>query len=338
MYVEASWSQSLSDWLMSHRRMFEFFGGVPQIVVPDNLKSGVTKPNGYEAVVNRSYQELSEHYGSCVIPARVGKPKDKAKVESGVLLASRWILASLRDRRFFSLEQANEAIGICLERINNKKMRSFDKSRRELFEQIDKPVLGKIPTRPYEVVFWKRATVNIDHHIVFEDHFYSVPYSLVKRGVEIRSTEKLIEIFLRDTRVASHRRSFLKGGYSTEISHRPPSHKAQLEWTPERIINWGSKKGKNTGLFIKRLIESKQHPEQGYRSALGVIRLAQKHGEDRLNLACGKAMAIGAIKYQTVKNILKNKMERANVKRTEKQQQDFFTSNTNVRGKDYYYQ
>ncbi len=336
MYVEATWTQGLSDWLMSHRRMFEFFGGVPQIVVPDNLRSGVTKPDRYEAVVNRSYEELCDYYGSCVIPSRVGRPRDKAKVESGVLLASRWILASLRDRRFFSLYEANEAIRVCLERINNRRMRHFGKSRRELFEQIDRPVLGRLPVRPYELAFWKRATVNIDHHIVFEDHFYSVPYHLVKRGVEIRATERLLEIFFRNIRVASHRRSFSRGGYSTETSHRPPSHQKHLEWSPERIINWGRQKGKNTGLFIKLLIESKKHPEQGYRSALGVIRLARKYGEDRLNLACGNAIAIGAIKYQTVKNILKNRMEKANVKKTEKQQQSFFTSNTNVRGKDCY--
>lgn len=337
MYVEATWTQGLSDWLMSHRRMFEFFGGVPRIVVPDNLKSGVTKADRYEAVVNRSYEELCEHYGCCVIPARVGKPRDKAKVESGVLLASRWILGSLRDRSFFSLYEANEAIRCCLEKINNKKMRHFGKSRRELFERIDKPVLGKLPARPYELSFWKRATVNIDHHIVFENHFYSVPFHLVKRGVEIRITERLIEIFHRNTRVASHTRSFSKGGYSTQMSHRPLSHQKHLQWSPERIINWGRQKGKNTGLFIKLLIESKKHPEQGYRSALGVIRLAEKYGEERLDLACTNAIAIGVIQYRTVKNILKNKMENANVKKIEQQkQQSFFTSNTNVRGKDYY--
>ncbi len=229
-----------------------------------------------------------------------------------------------------------EAIRVCLETINNRKMRHFGKSGKELFEQIDRPVLGRLPVRPYELAFWKRATVNIDHHIVFENHFYSVPYDLVKRSVEIRATERLIEVFFRNTRVASHRRSFSRGGYSTETSHRPPSHQKHLEWSPERIINWGKQKGKNTGLFIKLLIESKKHLEQGYRSALGVIRLARKYGEDRLNLACGNAIAIGAIKYQTVKNILKNRMEKANVKKTEKQQQSFFTSNTNVRGKDCY--
>lgn len=337
MYVEATWTQGLSDWLMSHRRMFEFFSGVPRIVVPDNLKSGVTRANRYEAVVNRSYEQLCEYYGCCVIPARVGKPRDKAKAESGVLLASRWILASLRGRRFFSLYEANEAIGGCLEKINTRKMRHFGKSRRELFEQIDRPALGRLPIRPYELAFWKKATVNIDHHIVFEDHFYSVPFHLVRRSVEIRATDRLIEVFFRNTRVASHTRSFSKGGYSTQISHRPSSHQKHLEWTPQRIIHWGKQKGKNTGVFIKLLIESKKHPEQAYRSALGVIRLAEKYGEERLDLACEKAMGIGALKYQTVKNILKNKMETAHVKKTQQpKQQGFLNSNINVRGKDYY--
>ncbi len=247
MYVEATWTQGLSDWLMSHRRMFEFFGGVPQIVVPDNLRSGVTKPDRYEAVVNRSYEELCDYYGSCVIPSRVGRPRDKAKVESGVLLASRWILASLRDRRFFSLYEANEAIRVCLERINNRKMRHFGKSRRELFEQIDRPVLGRLPVRPYELAFWKRATVNIDHHIVFEDHFYSVPYHLVKRGVEIRATERLLEIFFRNIRVASHRRSFSRGGYSTETVTVPPPIRSTWNGVLSVLSTGGDKKERTRG-------------------------------------------------------------------------------------------
>lgn len=338
-FVEATWSQGLSDWLMSHRRMFEFFGGVPQILVPDNLKSGVTKPNRYEAVMNKSYQELCEHYGTCAIPARVRKPKDKAKAEAGVLLASRWILAALRNQTFYSLQELNDAIKALLENLNNKQMRHFQKSRKEMFLEIDKPALNRLRSTPYEFSQWKKATVNIDHHIVFDNHFYSVPYQHIKRLVDVRATDKVVEIYYRSERVATHRRSFAKGRFSTEISHRPPSHQASLEWTPERITAWGKSKGENTGLFIRYLIESKQHPEQGYRSALGVIRLSDKFGADRLNRACGNAIAIGSVHYRTVKNMLENSMDKIDQtkKQNDEKQKDFFSSNENVRGKQYYH-
>lgn len=338
-YVEATWSQQLPDWLTSHKRAIEFFGGVPQIIVPDNLRSGITKPDRYESEINRSYQELAEHYGTCVIPARVRKPKDKAKAEAGVLLASRWIIAALRNKTFYSLEDLNDAIAVILEKLNNKQMRHFKKSRQELFESLDKPALGRLPEVPFQYSEWKKATVNIDHHIVYEDHFYSCPYQLIKHPVDIRATNTTIEIFHRSERVASHRRSHKKGGYSTELSHRPLSHREHLKWTPERIINWGKSKGQNTGLFIEHLITIKAHPEQGYRSALGVIRLSDKYGAERLNQACGNALAIGTISYQTVKNMLKNGMDKVPLptKKQDFKQQEFFISNENVRGKNYYH-
>ena len=338
-YVEATWSQTLPDWLMSHRRMLEYFGGVPQIFVPDNLLSGVTKPDRYEAGVNRSYQDLAEHYGTCVIPARVRKPKDKAKVEAGVLLASRWILAAIRNKTFYSLEELNEAIAVLLVNLNDKKMRHFKESRRQLFEEIDKPELGALRSEPYIFAEWKVARVNIDYHIVFDDHFYSVPYQLIKEEVQVRATHQTVEVIYKSERIASHRRSHRQGGFTTEPSHRPASHQAHLEWTPERIIQWAKSKGGNTGLFIQHLITTKPHPEQAYRSALGVIRLGDKYGKDRLNQACGNAIAIGSISYQTVKNMLKNGMDKVAPpsKAKENKQQDFFVSNHNVRGKEYYH-
>ena len=339
-YVEATWSQGLSDWLMSHRRMFEYFEGVPQILVPDNLKSGITKPDRYEAGVNRSYQDLAEHYGTCVIPARVKKPKDKAKAEAGVLVVSRWIIAALRNKTFHNLEDLNESISILLERLNNKKMRHFKKSRRELYEILDKPVLGVLRETPYEFSEWKKARVNIDYHVVFDDHFYSAPYLLTKHEVDVRATHSTIEVFYRSERIASHRRSYRKGGFTTDDSHRPKSHQEHLKWTPERIIRWGKSKGANTGLFIQNLITSKAHPEQAYRAALGIIRLSDKYGINRLNQACGNAIAIGSISYQTVKNMLKNGMDRISPpspQKQEKKQLDFFISNENVRGKEYYH-
>ena len=339
-YVEATWSQVLSDWLMSHRRCFEYFEGVPQIIVPDNLRSGVTKPDRYEARINRSYQDLAEHYGACVIPTRVRRPKDKAKVEAGVLLASRWILAALRNTTFYSLEELNEAIWELLEKLNNKKMRHFKRSRRELFESVDKPALGILRTEPYVFSEWKQARVNIDYHIVFDDHFYSVPHPLTGQEVQVRATSQTIEIFLKSDRVASHRRSHRKGGFTTDESHRPISHQEHLKWTPERIICWGKSKGENTGLFIRHLITTKAHPEQGYRSAQGIIRLADKYGSQRLNQACGNAIAIGSISYRTVKNMLKNGMDKVappSSKSRDLNQQDFFASNENIRGKEYYH-
>lgn len=339
-YVEATWSQSSPDWLMSHRRMLEFFNGVPQILIPDNLRSGVTKPDRYEAIVNRSYQDLGEHYGTCIIPARVRKPKDKAKAEGGVLLASRWILAALRNRTFHSLEELNEAIAILLEKLNNKIMRHFKKSRKELFEIIDKPALGVLRPEPYIFSEWKGARVNIDYHIVFDDHFYSTPYQLIKKEIQLRATSQTVEIFYKSNRVASHRRSCRKGGFTTEESHRPKSHQEHLKWTPERIISWAKSKGDNTELFVQKLIAAKAHPEQAYRSALGVIRLSDKYGSDRLNQACGNSIAIGSIAYQTVKNMLANGMDKvappASKKKTDKQL-DLFALNKNVRGKEYYH-
>lgn len=337
-YAEATWSQKLPDWLMSHRRMFEYFDGVPQILVPDNLLSGITKPDRYEAAVNRSYQNLSEHYGTCVIPARSRKPRDKAKAEAGVLLASRWILAALRNKKFYSLEELNEAIAVLLEKLNNKKMRHFKKSRRELFETIDRPALGNLRAESYVFSEWKKARVNIDYHIVFDDHFYSVPYQLVKEEVDIRATSHTVEIYYKSKRVSSHRRSNQKGGFSTDPGHRPPSHQAHVKWTPERIINWAKQKGSDIGLFVQYLITSKAHPEQAYRAALGVIRLSDKYGCERLNRACGNAIAIGSIQYRTVKNMLKNNMDKVGpVTKSDKKQQDFFVSNQNVRGKEYYH-
>lgn len=339
-YVEATWSQTLPDWLMSHRRMFEYFNGVPQILVPDNLLSGITKPDRYEATVNRSYQDLAEHYGTCVIPARARRPKDKAKAEAGVLLASRWILAALRNKTFYSLEELNESIQELLVKLNNKKMRHFKKSRKELFEAVDKPALGTLRSKPYVFAEWKQARVNIDYHIVFDDHFYSAPYQLIKQEVQVRATSQTVELLYKSGRVASHRRSHRKGGFTTDPAHRPKSHQEHLKWTPERIINWAKTKGDSTGLFIQHLITTKPHPEQAYRATLGVIRLSDKYGNTRLNQACSNAIAIGSISYQTVKNMLKNGMDKmvppTSKNKTDKQQ-DFFVSNENVRGKGYYH-
>jgi transposase len=337
-YAEATLTQALPDWLMSHRRMLQYFGGVPQIIVSDNLRSGVSRADRYEAGINPSYQELAEHYGFCVIPTRVRKPQDKSKVEVGVLLASRWIIAALRHKTFFSIEELNKEIEFLLEKINHKKMRYYKKSRRELFEEIDKSALGVLRQTPYEYAEWKDATINIDHHIVYDDHFYSAPYKLISKKIQVRATSTIVELYFKNERIASHLRSYKKGKFTTNPTHRPPSHQEHLKWTPERIISWARTKGENIALFVGSLIDRQAHPEQGYRSSLGVIRLTDKYGVARVNQACGNALAIDAIKYQTVKNMLKNGMDHVvSANNKNQKQKDFFTLNENVRGKEYYH-
>jgi transposase len=336
-FAEATFTQALPDWLMSHVRMFEFFGGVSQAVVPDNLKSGVSKPCFYEPVINLSYQDLVEHYGTCVLPAKVRSPKYKAKAEVAVLVAQRWILAALRDRTFYSLAELNVAIGALLEKLNNRTMRHLGKSRRELFESLDRPALKALPATRYEFAEWKTARVNIDYHVEFDHHCYSVPYALVQQESKIRATAQTVEIFIKGKRVASHPRSFVRGKYSTEPSHRPASHKLYAEWTPSRMVSWGNSIGDAVGTLIERMLKDKPHPEQGFRSALGIIRLADKYGAERLTKAAHKALAMNSPAYQTVKSMLKTGMEDVPLERTQPATQDCLVSNKNVRGKGYYH-
>lgn len=335
VFAEASWTQTLPDWLMSHRRMVEYFKGVTQILVPDNLKSGVTKPNRYEAKINRAYQEFAEHYDTCVIPARVRKPKDKAKVEVSVQVVSRWIIAALRNKKFYSLEELNEAIAGLLKKINERKMRHIGKSRLELYKQIDRPALKPLPQRPYEFGEWKEVTVNIDHHVEYGDAFYSTPHQLVQTTVWVRATNAVVEIYQNFERIFAHRRTYIKGKYVTEPSHRPIAHQEHAKWTPERIIGWAGSKGDIIGEFVKRLIERKVHREQSYRSALGVIRLCDKYGSERMQLACQKAIRIESISYQTINNMLKNGMEKM-APTDEELQMNLFSNHENVRGEKYY--
>jgi transposase len=341
-FATATFTQELPSWLDSHVRMFEFFEGVPQITVPDNLKSGVTKSDRYEAGINPSYRECAEHYGTCVIPARAGKPRDKAKVEANVLVAQRWILAVLRNRTFYSLNEVNQAIQELLEKLNNRTMRHVKESRRQLFERLDRPALKPLPSSRYEFAAWKKERLNIDYHIQYDDHFYSAHYTLVGEEVWCRGASETIEIFLKGNRIASHVRSFLKGKYTTLPEHRPASHRAHLEWTPSRIINWGKTIGPHTGTLIDQVIQSKPHPEQGYRSALGIIRLEKTFGRDRVEKAAEKALLLGSPSYQTIKTMLKRKMESVPLAKPvqstpQASQQLDLLSEENLRGKKYYH-
>jgi transposase len=305
----ATLSQELPVWLDCHCRMYEFFRGVTAITVPDNLKAGVKTPDRYEAEINMSYRELANHYNTCIIPARIRKPRDKGKVEAAVLVAQRWILAALRNRTFYSLQELNGAIAELLVRLNNKTMRHVKKSRRELYEQLDRPALKSLPEARYEFAEWKKCRLNIDYHIEFDDHYYSAPFQLIHEVLWCRAGAQTVEIFHKHRRVASHVRSFVKGNYSTLPEHRPASHRAHAEWTPSRIINWAAQLGPNTGTLVERVIAAKPHPEQGYRSSLGIIRLADKFGKDRVERAAAKALAIGSPSYKTVQTMLLRKME-----------------------------
>lgn len=309
-YAEATLSQQLPDWVGAHARMLMFFGGSTEIWVPDNLKSGVTGACRYEPEVNRTYQEMATHYGAVVIPARVRRPKDKAKVESAVQVAERWILAVLRDRTFFTLVELNAAIRELRDDLNRRPLQKLGVSRRELFERLDRPALKALPTDRYEISVWKTCRVNIDYHVEVERNVYSVPYQLARESVEARLTTSMVEIFFKNKRVASHQRRLGRGGVSTQLAHMPRSHRAHAEWTPSRLIRWAEKAGPATGHLVAEILRRKRHPEQGYRSCLGIMRLGRRYGNDRLEAACARAARLGAFSYQNVKNILSAGLDR----------------------------
>ncbi len=338
-YAEASLTQNLHDWIQAHVNCFAFFGGVPEIVVPDNLKSGITSPCRYEPEVNPTYQELADHYDTAVIPARVRKPKDKAKVEAGVKFAESWILAALRNHTFFSLGELNQAIAEKLSELNNKKFQKLPTNRRQQFEKLDKPALKPLPDRRYEYELWKKATVNIDYHIEIERHYYSVPYQLVKKQVDVRLTSRTVEVLYKNRRVASHKRSYHKGGFKTLPEHMPEKHKKYLEWTPARIIKWAGEAGPCTKKLVIEIINSKPHPQQGYRACLGIMRLGDKrYGRERLEAACSRALAIGSCSYKSIESILKKGLDQQPLMTGPAKTQSAPAMHDNIRGKDYYRQ
>ena len=310
-YAEASLSQDLPSWLSSHVRMYEFFNGVSEITIPDNLRSGVKRACFYDPEINPSYRDLAEHYGTCIIPARVRKPRDKAKVETAVLVAQRWILAVLRNQTFTSLAELNTAIWECLKRLNERKMRHIGKSRIELWESLERPTLKSLPQTPYRFAEWKKARVNIDYHVELDHHFYSCPYTLVHESVDIRSTDTTVEIFHRGIRIGSHRRSYQKGKFTTEANHRPKNHSVKMEWTPERMIGWAASFGPELGELIQQILQSKVHPEQSYRSALGAIRLAKHYPQHRVATAARRALDLKAPTYSCLKKILESGADQA---------------------------
>ncbi len=334
-YAEATRTQSLPDWIGSHVRTFAFLGGVPEIVVPDNLKSGITKPCRYEPDINPTYHAMAAHYGTAVIPARVKKAKDKAKVEAGVLLVERWILAALRNRTFGNLSELNEAIRDLLARLNDRPFQKLPGSRRTMFEAVDRPALRPLPATPYVFEEWSYARVGIDYHVDVDGHYYSVPYALVRKKVDIRATRSTVEVLFRGSRVASHARSFLKGRHTTVHDHMPSSHRRYAEWTPERIRRWAATVGPQTETHVGAIMEHRPHPEQGFRAALGIMRLAKQYGNDRLEAACKRASKYRLYSYKGVANILATGADRLDERKNTPDVPPIV--HDNIRGPGYYH-
>lgn len=308
-YVEAQWQQDLPNWIGGHVRALAFFGGVPEVLVPDNLKAGVHHPCRYEPDLNPTYQDFAQHYGVAVIPTRVRKPKDKAKVEVGVQVIERWIAARLRNRTFFGLADLNAAIRELLAELNGRSMRHLGQSRRQLFEALDQPALRPLPAQPYEFAVWKQARVNIDYHVEFEKHFYSVPYTLIHKEVDLRATDNTVEIFYQQQRQASHLRSAVAGRFTTLTEHMPPAHQHYAEWSPERFLRWAEDFGPHTAQLIAAVLGQRTHPQQSFRTCLGILGLAKRYTAERLEAACQRALPAGIRSYKGVRNILEAQLD-----------------------------
>lgn len=333
-FVDVTWSRSLPDWTMSHVRMFEFWSGVPELVIPDNEKSAVHKASRYEPELNATYRDLAAHYGTTVLPARPGAPRDKAKAEAAVQNVERWIMAPLRNQTFFSLGELREAIRPLLAELNERPFTKIEGSRHSWFEDLDRPALKPLPAERYEYAEWRKARVNIDYHIQVEHAMYSVPHALRRCEVDVRLTAQTVEIFRRHRRVAVHLRIRTRGRYATEPSHMPASHRAHAGWTPSRLIAWGRKTGPHTAAFVEQLLDSRPHPEQGYRSCLGLKELLRAFGAERLEAACRLALDIGTLSYKSVKSILSTGRDQASDE--EQYTLSLPAEHANIRGPGYY--
>jgi transposase len=332
-YAEVTWTQSLADWIGSHVRAFSFLGAVPLCIVPDNLKSGVNKPCRYEPLLNQTYFEMASHYGTAVIPTRVRHPKDKAKVEGGVLIAQRFILAALRKRTFFCLAEANAAVRERLVLLNNRPFKKLPGTRSSRFSELDKPAMLALPACAYEYAQWAKVRVHIDYHVEVAGHFYSVPHRLVREQLDVRYTATVVECFHCSKRVASHQRSFVVGKHTTLAEHMPKAHREFAEWTPQRIISWAGETGSATAQVVEVILSRKTYPEQGFRSCLGIISLAKRYTKERLEAACKRALSIKGVNYRSIKSILENNLDQ---KPLPQQPELLPVTHENIRGAEYY--
>jgi transposase len=333
-FAEATTGQDLRNWIGSHMRAWEFFGGVAEVVVPDNLKSAVTHPSYYEPDLNPTYRDLGEHYGVAIIPARPYRPRDKAKAEVGVQVVQRWIVAALRKRKFFSVDEVNQAIAELLVRLNQRPFRKREGSRASLFAQLDQPALQPLPATRYQFGEWKKARVNIDYHIEIERHYYSVPYALVHQEVEVHLTGETLEVLHRGVRVASHARSYEPAKATTLTEHMSKAHQKYVGRTPSRLIEDAQQIGPSTGQLVEEILAAKRHPEQGYRSCLGILRLAKAYPVERMEAAARRALRARAYNFQSMDSILKNQLDRVPLPGEPSVQPA--VEHENIRGADYF--
>ena len=334
-YAEATWTQSLPDWIASHQRALRFYGGAPALLVPDNLKSAVTRASRYAPEINATYAEMAAHYQTAVLPARPYKPKDKAKAEVGVQLVERWILARLRHHTFFSLAELNHAIAALLPQLNERPFQGREESRRDLFESIDRPALKPLPQNDYAYAEWRKAKPGIDYHVQVDQRFYSVPHALVGETLDLRITATTVEVLHKGRRVAAHPRHG-KGRFVTVTGHMPKSHLAYRDWSPGRFINWAGSIGPCTAQVIKRQLEDRPHPEHGYRACLGLLSLSRRYTRERLEKACARALSIRSVSYQSISSILKQGLDQQPLAQEEDAQGEL-PLHTNVRGAGYYH-
>ena len=334
-FVEGTHTQTIADFCASNGRALEAFGGVPRAIVPDQLKSAVVKSDRYEPGVQRTFEELGRHYATTILPARPRSPRDKAKVEAGVLVVQRWILARLRNETFHSLGALNARLRELTADLNGRVMRHYKASRTELFERLDRPALRPLPETAFECATWKQVRLNVDYHAQLDDHFYSAAFTLAHEPLWARVTPTTVELRHGSGWSFLHLRSYVKGGHTTQAAHMPASHQKHAEWTPSRILGWAATVGPGTAKLAETILAEHHHPEWGYRSCLGLFRLAQRYGDARAEAACIRALAHGARSYRSVASILKHGLDQAPI--ANDGPSDAFIEHENVRGRDYYH-
>jgi transposase len=335
-YACATARQTMADWLAGLSLAMTYMGGVAELIVPDNPRALIAQPDRYEPEANRTVVDFAQHYGCAVLPARPYRPQDKAKVEVAVQIVERWILAHLRHRRFFSLAEVNAAIAVLLEELNTRPFKKLPGCRREAFETLERPVLRPLPALAYEMALFKSCRVGIDYHVDIDKHYYSVPHSLARQQVDARITRHAVEILFHGKRVASHERSDRRGKHTTVAEHMPASHRAHMEWTPGRLLNWGASIGPATGHVVNHLLSSKPHPEMGYRACLGLLSLARKYGNERLEAASLRALQIGSPTRRSVLSILQKGLDQQAAS-PDSQSELRLPDHENVRGPGYYH-
>jgi len=335
-FAKATWTQTMPDWIAAHVRAFEAIGGVPELIVPDNTKTAIVRACFYEPEVNRTYAEMAAHYGTAILPARPRRPRDKAKVEQAVLIVERWLLGRLRRRIFHSLVDVDAALGELMTQLNERQpLRRLGVTRRQLLEEVDRPALKALPGEPYEYSEWRGCRVGIDYHIDVDAHYYSVPYRFARAEVDARLTARGVEIFHKGERIAVHLRSSGNRKHTTVSEHMPSSHRRYAGWTVERIREDARKIGKATAVLCEQILESRPHPEQGYRACLGIVRLAGSYGAARVEAAAERAIEIGARTYGSVKSILDTKLDRKPAPRRPADTAPI--RHPNIRGPRYYH-